>query len=1123
MSLLRTGSRHLLAAFLAFLTLSSAALATCATLSEPEFTDLGDVTIRDLQRSLEHVYLDPSSDLKDGIFGTYTRQRLTDLCLEVRRPAGSNEVASTLELVAEYLALENALPDWFAQLSSLDLTVRGDVEAQQALGLRLAGTVAMKSMAIGRRALPYPCVDPGAALEGVPVAQRALATLTRLFRNKSERDICQMMPVTSEAEDWRLAMNRLGEINERRPGGLQVLHSKGFLDWIRTADTDFGPGQTQSRLRRLTGTLPAVLTLIDDYNAQFSNSTGATSYVSGPCSRQPPERTLTYFSLTEEDVKGLDFLVSLSPKLDAFRAEKPGFDNPQALWRDLRPVLAEDLDDCILREIERLVLGPEKLPLTFKLNPSATEVLLARKELETAAPVLTALADVGKPTKAELVNRIKADLLDAQNEIVDAMVAIASDTMAAGSEPALPQTDTPQLELDVEGDPGPSPMMTVTDATDQAVQTVIDRPELIEKLRDTPMADATVPELIRSQARAALVETADALAQRAVDAQIALIEPAVTSEWTLSDSLRQEILAIPFVRATIDDATADGIAERLAPLVGVSYPSFRLFDQALQTVSAEKGKVQFSKFVIERIVQTAEKEITDPQIERVFEPLAVTRQGPSAEAVDCKCVPKRTDDYLQVYGFYPFWLAPTPPPPAAAKPADAQEDDAPKPQLQTQVDFGTVSQLAFYGLEFTDEGSSRVTLRNEEQWEAGRRAFVNSAHQYRARADLAFDLRGWMDWDEATIEDVVAKIAIEMQPFDRFEGFELRHFREALPTLFDPVRPDGVTLIFHGYSGYTSVTPSPAEQARDQKMVRIIKATHAALPRGADQRVNVAFDFPLELMKDQLDKPIFDALHELMLPTPNPRARKGTSLIALGINRLNPDTPSVIDKILLFLERPTTDAKKGLRFRMEQGLFQGETRRQALRSIIPVVPPGGHRLVRTSVKENAPDQSTPDEFSQFDDDVVYFKDNFAGIGFWPVLDPRAVDTGKMNEIIAQRFDAALLPPVFASMTGPVESICTYACPNRAKIALAAMFLFVALVLLTWRSFYSGAVDRIAFRVMYIGVVWIGNIILVGTLFVLSSCDPFSVWPNAMMWVLVVILGALLAYNGIERIRNGPKP
>ncbi len=1110
-------SCRLLAAVLTFFALTGAALAACTDVGTIDLNKYPDSNIREIQTGLRAAYGNEDGRLRDGRFGPYTRDRLVDLCVDVPRPPGQADIPATLKLVKEYAQAAVLWPDSLERLFDMPLLNDDGEPSEDALGLRLAGTLPMKTVVMGRRGQLYECADPGGVLENYPNGAGALATLTRLYRDKSEVEICQMLPVIGGVSEWQLAMERLGQINSgQRTGAIQILQSGDFMRWV---DAD----KERKRLRRLVGTVPAVLALLDEYNTQGTPIPGATNYSGGPCTPAPIERTLTYYTLDDSDVETLDFLVSLSPKLEAFGAEQTGFDSPQALWRALEPVLAEDLDACILSEIEELVKGPDRLPLAFLLRPSATETLMARKELETALPVLTELAPVRTATKAELVNRIRAGLQDVQEAKVGEEVTAAADTLAAASEPVAPLTDTPILDLELEEEAEPAPLMTVTDAADAAVETAIDNPELADTLRNTPMTDATVPELIRSQVRAALENTADRQAQQAVDGQIAMIEPAISSTWALTEALQAEILALPYVKATIADATADGAVERLKPLIGVSYPSYRLFNEALDTVSKQPGFIPFSTFVTERIIQKAQKTEPEENKQRAFGPLQIE---------ECKCVPQRETEDLQVYGFYPFWLAPTveavtqAADPAAPTEGDDATDEAAPPAPQTQVDFGTVGQIAFYGLEFRADETGRVALYHRDRWREAKQTFVNSAHQYRARADLAFDLRDWMSWDVATIDDVVDDIATEMAPFKRLRGYELNHIGEAIPTLFDRPQPDGVTLIFHDYKG-TGLGPDEMTT-----MIRIIKSVYEALPNRDKLHINVAFDFPLvqerqvgndTIFEPILDSAIFDELFELLQERPYVFQDEATGADALDPSAQNRKTAKIINKILLFLERPTTDSKKGLRFRMEQGLFQGELRRQVLRSIIPVVPPAGHREVRTSIKPNDPDQGNRPPFSQLEDDIVYFKDNFSGIGFWPVIDPLGGETATINALIAKHFNAAALPPVLASFAEPIDRVCTFACPNRAKVALAAMALFTALVLLTWRSFYSGVVDKIAFRFMTIGVVWIGNFVLLATLLVLSTCDPHSVWPDILMKLLIAVLLLLISYNFIQRIKNGPMP
>ena len=168
-----------------------------------------------------------------------------------------------------------------------------------------------------------------------------------------------------------------------------------------------------------------------------------------------------------------------------------------------------------------------------------------------------------------------------------------------------------------------------------------------------------------------------------------------------------------------------------------------------------------SQFVTERLVQKAQKTIDDPEVTRAYGPFEID---------NCNCVPERETEELQVYGFYPFWLAPAPV--SGAPAADPEtEEEAPAPQVK--VDFSVVDHIAFYGLEFVKGEGDRALLYNRGQWREARRQFVNSAHQYRAKAELAFDLRDWMDWEPADIEFVVDDIVTEMGAFDRVGGARL--------------------------------------------------------------------------------------------------------------------------------------------------------------------------------------------------------------------------------------------------------------------------------------------------------------------------------------------------------------
>ena len=539
----------------------------------------------------------------------------------------------------------------------------------------------------------------------------------------------------------------------------------------------------------------------------------------------------------------------------------------------------------------------------------------------------------------------------------------------------------------------------------------------------------------------------------------------------------------------------------------------------------------------ERVTMAARKTVPDPDRLRDYGPVAIE---------DCDCVPKRRE-HGQVYGFYPFWEDEFDPGPAVdtgadpaageATAADATTDTtaadpaAPKPPLQRRVDFGTVSRVAFYGLELALSRSDtafsvdEVHLRHAEQWAAAKRSFVNSAHRYRAKADVAIDIWGWQGWSAKNIDDAAALIVAQMQPFDRFEGYGWDQIVDALPTRFDPTRPDGLTLIFRDYPALKSDLTATC------RITQLISRVYLNLPDRINQTINVGVDvdFPFD-DAEKWEISLFDELNGLLLTSD--RIEQMANLrqcddVAATAEQVVLDEPEpagwrrfgrgsspddVVDKILLFLQRPTGGGTSGsaqmLRYQMEVSSFRGETLTAALRSIIPVVPPGAHRYVGPG-----------GDYGTLHNDVIYFQDNFGGIGFWPAPRPSRAEGDDPARV------AAFLTETLTE--GPRTQIgawvCGLVCPNRAFLDMGSIALFGVLLLLTWRSFYSGVVDRVAFRVFTIGMVWIGAIVLVLVLVLRTICDPAAIWPGVFLALLVLALGLILIYNFVQRVQNGPMP
>ena len=397
--------------------------------------------------------------------------------------------------------------------------------------------------------------------------------------------------------------------------------------------------------------------------------------------------------------------------------------------------------------------------------------------------------------------------------------------------------------------------------------------------------------------------------------------------------------------------------------------------------------------------------------------------------------------------------------------------------------------MAFYGPQWVvNRDSGLLELRHMQQWLDLRRDFTTSAHRHRTKVDLAIRLTGWETWHESQIDMVVDITAQMLDPFARFDDLTLEEAWRFLPTLFDAPRPDGLTLVIDGYDG---VGQNP-EAGRLTAIVERIALP--LLARG--QTVNIAFD--LRLAEAPLDQSLFADIRDLL--------------------ERRPGGEPVIDRILVFMERPTVEAARNLLHRMDGGPFRTDVRTDILRRILPVVPPGGHEFVEARAGD--PQRIGGSDHAQFRDDLIYFQDTFGGMGFWPV--PRIDEAAHVavSDIVFENWDLWRFPSQFADLELRFDAVCAFACPNRFYLSVAAMAVAALMTGLVLRSFYSGVADRLAFRFR---LVWIGNLALLVLLVLLTSCDSRATLPPVFLGALIVMLLTTLVFNTYQYARNGPKP
>ena len=148
-------------------------------------------------------------------------------------------------------------------------------------------------------------------------------------------------------------------------------------------------------------------------------------------------------------------------------------------------------------------------------------------------------------------------------------------------------------------------------------------------------------------------------------------------------------------------------------------------------------------------------------------------------------------------------------------------------------------------------------------------------------------------------------------------------------------------------------------------------------------------------------------------------------------------------KILVLMDEPTADTKKKLRLDIdEDGSLYGRKRELLLRNIIPVI------------------EFDSRNWLQLEGDLIYFKDNFGGVGFWPLfVEPKektenpdeAQKLGETNSVSGH------LVKFFQqeSRNGQPDSMLNkFVCENRWWFYMALAVLLILTICLFWKRYQS---------------------------------------------------------------------
>lgn len=441
--------------------------------------------------------------------------------------------------------------------------------------------------------------------------------------------------------------------------------------------------------------------------------------------------------------------------------------------------------------------------------------------------------------------------------------------------------------------------------------------------------------------------------------------------------------------------------------------------------------------------------------------LAQARVEPGAKlnpiqvsGADCGCSGEHSS---LVYGFYPYWLA----------------DGTPQ-----ALDFSLFDRIAFYALTLNAEGDIQSPLQWSDDWDAA--GFINLAHKYRVAVDVTIQARGWQAWDGKRLRRAVGATVEAVT--QQFTPSQTSLLNDPL-TLFEggaAVRGDGVTLVFDNY------TESAGKRANLITFVNQVAQRLAERER--DYHINILLDLDVAALDQQA---ALSDLESILLDSSDGDA-------------------APVNYVFVFLQQPTSDAKKILRRNIEDE-FRGAQRKAVLRKIVPVISPDGHA------------DDPRGAFTQFTDDLIYFQDNFAGVGLWPLPLASDADMAAIKSRIVELYSAAGDDDHIGGLVDQyMPGLCQFACPNRwafrlafdLLVAVLGIYALVAIWVCRLRSFYKQ-------HFLYFAAAGLTTLLI----FIISLiCDPYwQARADAVIASLGVLIALVMTVRYVSRATRPPLP
>lgn len=1029
--------------------------------------------------------------LSDGIFGPTTREAMKQICGRLTQLNVFSPGRSTIQVISNYAWLGNRLTvssgravDIVSHIKKLEspnlamLAVNKELALEYLQGKDLQRNATQQSKKACDDVYERYSSEPDSQKDKLKLATDIVlkvagdtSTSATDLSTKLREACVQLDYGQANVLDTLIQVSRL---NRHLKGGLVTVATGDFYKWWSI--------QPDEIAKLLLGGPKAMQALVSRYRPVSVVNVGKCSEVES--------NALNYYAI---DFTTLEELKPPKELSLASLAERT-FRTPELLADAIATELRFSKESCEYETIFRIVQRAEKQSLSYSVALDTVPRLPVDSKTKALASTLTALPPLEAPTTQALRQSIIDALAVETEDTIGADITGIADLAAELAEEIPLRNDTSALLP--KSNPISLPASVVYVLTEQSIEQLvatIDNPDFRKALLELPHSE----EPDRSSINSKIINTLGGVRDSSVTSNSVaannLVNSAATAHWRPTESLISEIVTHPQIISYQPPDISEIPDEIKDAINGITYPNRRLMEKALLAPAIEPDEN------LQKLLPEAQR---NALLNASLQPVnTFGTRNYSTLAPSCGCALRRDNNGL-IYAFHPFWKWPL-----------TEDKEAQLPSL----DFAYIDRIAFDGLimEYktaNDKQEGVFLISNTQHWELAARKFVATAHRYEAKADLAVRIRGWRQWKSEKTADYAAEISSLLNKYSSI--------RKSLPSSGYSDVPDGITLIFESPESPES-TDSTRAATQFLSSLRERLAEHQEITIGFD--VDLTSANPVGLLSE---------FSNSLLTDPETRKTDKTSLLGRILTDLTgsdsgsseEDLPPAVDRILVFLERPTTDAKKTFRRLIEEMPdFRGSNRRDLFRKIVPIVPPSGNRALGKRGRDN--EVRGINSYGQFQDDLAYFRDNFGGIGFWPapyLAEPDDVYVKGLNGEIRREFNVPLYAAVFNVNLEPLNALlnqwltptCVYICPNRNALYAIMFWLSIVIALVLIAGLFVGLMPLVRQAIPY------GFVGIVGILTAILLCSKTAL---VLAPILLAITAAIWKLYNISVQPDSPIP